>query len=631
MYSRSISPHLKDKERRRLSDTPQSVGNDWRRPEPKAVSLMAAPKTLGWSRALVRLVLFASVLFFLGATGFFAYYFTFGGGSLPASPLNIDISVAGPLNISGGEPAGLQIAVTNRNQVSLELADLIVTYPKGTRSPVDVSRELPSQRKTLGFIEPGGRRQGTVSAVFAGKEGESAVVKVELEYRLQGSSAIFVASSDYQITFSSSPLSLSIEGNSETISGQNTVLTITVTSNAATPISDVLLSVGYPFGFAFSSATPFPVRPGVWELGSFEPGERKTMVLRGVLSGESGDERVFRFSVGTRAKPSDTEISATLDEETHRMFVSRPFLSLSLSINGNSGDGVVISPGDNVAVAITYVNNLLTQITDAVIVARLSGFPIDGASVISLDGFYRSSDSAMLWDKSTTNGTLGVIPSGARGKVAFTFRVPDSKTLSRIQDPRLALTVNASGKRLSESGVPENLQASATQSIRVASDLSLLAQGVYYANPFGSTGPMPPVAERETTYAVVFTVTNTTNAISGATLTATLPAYVRWTKGYSPSSEQITFNSLDGVITWNMGNIVPGVGVGGVPARQAAISIGFTPSTSQVGQQPILLRDISVRGVDVSTGATISKTARDVTTNISSDPDFSQVNATVVK
>src|SRR3989338_9010514 len=65
MYSRSISPHLKDKERRRLSDTPQSVGNDWRRPEPKAVSLMAAPKTLGWSRALVRLVLFSSFIFFL--------------------------------------------------------------------------------------------------------------------------------------------------------------------------------------------------------------------------------------------------------------------------------------------------------------------------------------------------------------------------------------------------------------------------------------------------------------------------------------------------------------------------------------------------------------------------------------
>src|SRR3989338_8126426 len=354
MYSRSISPHLKDKERRRLSDTPQSVGNDWRRPEPKAVSLMAAPKTLGWSRALVRLVLFASVLFFLGATGFFAYYFTFGGGSLPASPLNIDISVAGPLNISGGEPAGLQIAVTNRNQVSLELADLIVTYPKGTRSPVDVSRELPSQRKTLGFVEPGGRRQGTVSAVFAGKEGESAVVKVELEYRIQGSSAIFVASSDYQVTFASSPLSLSIEGNSETISGQNTALTVTIASNAAVPISDVLLSAAYPFGFAFGSASPSSARPGVWELGSFVPGEKKTVVLRGVLSCESGDERVFRFSAGTRASAEHTAIDAIVDEETHRMFVSRPFLSLSLAANGSTGDSITVSPGDNVAVSVSY-------------------------------------------------------------------------------------------------------------------------------------------------------------------------------------------------------------------------------------------------------------------------------------
>ena len=142
---------------------------------------------------------------------------------------------------------------------------------------------------------------------------------------------------------------------------------------------------------------------------------------------------------------------------------------------------------------------------------------------------------------------------------------------------------------------------------------------------------MPPTAEKETTYAVAFTLTNTTSRITGAALTATLPPYVRWTGVHSPSSAQITFNSRDGIITWNIGNIEPGVGVGGVPARQAAIAIGFTPSTSQVGQQPILLRDISVRGVDASTGVTVQKTARDVTTNISSDPGFSQVNATVVK
>lgn len=631
MYSRSISPHIKDKERRRMHESEPLVGPDWARPEPGVVPILVAPQTLSISRAVIRWALAAAVVFFLGAAVFFVYYFIFGGGALPASPANINISIAGPLNVSGGEPAGLQIAVTNRNQVSLELADLVITYPSGTRSPTNLSVDLPSQRIPLGSIEPGGRRQGTVSAIFSGREGDRGLIQVELEYRLQGSSAIFVASADYQISFTSSPLSLSIEGNSETISGQSTALTITITSNAAASIRDAVLSVGYPFGFTFSSATPQPARPGLWELGTFLPGEKKTVVLRGALSGESGDERIFRFSVGTRTSSDRTTIDTVLDEETHRMFVSRPFLSLALSVNGSSGNNVVVSPGDNVAILVSYTNNLPVSIADAVVVARLSGLPIDGETVQSLDGFYRSADNAVLWDKNTTGGALGSIVSGARGSVGFTFRVPDSEALSRIEEPRLTLTVSASGKRLSETGVPENLQASTMQSIRVASDLSVTVQGLYYSSPFGSTGPMPPTVEKETTYAIVFTITNTTSRVTGAAITATLPSYVRWVGVYSPSSEQITFNARDGIITWNVGDIASHVGVGGTLPRQAAIAIGFTPSTSQVGQQPVLLQNITLRGVDVATGATVSRAASEITTNISGDPGFSPVNATVVK
>src|SRR3989338_5044690 len=92
MYSRSLSRHMKDKERRSLSETTEPVSSDWERPEPAATPLIVAPKTLSISRSLVRLALLGAVLFFLGSAGFFAYYFTFGGGALPASPANIDIS-----------------------------------------------------------------------------------------------------------------------------------------------------------------------------------------------------------------------------------------------------------------------------------------------------------------------------------------------------------------------------------------------------------------------------------------------------------------------------------------------------------------------------------------------------------
>jgi hypothetical protein len=74
-----------------------------------------------------------------------------------------------------------------------------------------------------------------------------------------------------------------------------------------------------------------------------------------------------------------------------------------------------------------------------------------------------------------------------------------------------------------------------------------------------------------------------------------------------------------------------GVGLNGTAPRQAAIAIGFTPSTSQIGQQPALLQQISLSGTDASTGATAYRTASDVTTDILGDPGFSSANATVVK
>ncbi len=635
MYSRSLSPKIKDRERRLMAPERDLVGSDWVRPEPRLSSSTVAPFGMGFTRAVIGWLIAAGFAFFIGAVGFFAYYFLIGGGATPASPGNIDISVSGPLQITSGEPVELQIAITNRNRTSLQLADLVVKYPSGTRSPVDLLTDLPNQRVSLGTIEPGGRRQGTVSAVFAGSEGEQANIVVELEYRLEGSSAIFVASTNYNVAFTSSPISLSVEGNIETIAGQPVELKITVSSNADTPVKDVLFTAGFPFGFVASAAEPKPLSGGsgnVWALGDISPGQRRTITIRGSLTGEQGDERVFRFSAGTRKDQKETTLTTILADYAHRVNVSRPFLDLAVLVNREETSGAtVIAPGESITVSVAYQNNLPTAITDAIIVARLSGVEIDGTTVRSTDGFYRSVDRAMLWDKSTTNNALATVAPGAKGTVSFSFQVPKDAAIQSLRDPSLAITVHAAGKRVSETGVPESLQASVTETMRFASELELQVQGLYYSNPFGSSGPLPPTAGDETTYAIVFSITNTTNNIRNGTLRATLPPYVRWVGIYSPSTEKLTFNPNDSTMTWTIGDIGPGVGVGDESPRQAAIAIGFTPSTSQIGQQPPLIRSITLSGIDVATGAPVTKSVGDVTTNIVGDPGFEAVNATVVQ
>ncbi|OGG56655.1 hypothetical protein A3D71_04300 [Candidatus Kaiserbacteria bacterium RIFCSPHIGHO2_02_FULL_55_20] len=645
MYSRSLSKNLHERERRALGQEISRVGEDFEEPEADNSGIVVAPRVIGFARTGLWWLLGAAVLFFLATVGYFGYFFLLGGGSFGATPGNINISISGPPQIEGGVPTELQLVITNRNKVPLELADLVVSYPEGTRSPTDFATDLQSQRIPLGIIEAGGTRQGTVSAVFAGKEGDHANIKVELEYRIGGSSAIFVASSDYDVVFSSSPLSLTISGNTETVSGQPVEITVLIASNANAPVKDVLFNANFPFGFKLESAAvnesssnakpqlSQDSRSAIWKLGDLLPGQNRTVTIRGSLMGEQGEMRVFHFSAGTRkdATATSSAIEATLANSEFPIAISKPFLGLAVSVGGASGSNIVVSPGDNVSVAVDWQNNLPTAITDAVIVAKLSGFPIDGATVHSVDGFYRSNDDVVIWDKTTSKGVLANLSPGARGKVGFSFQMPQGEALKNILNPRLDISINAAGKRVSESGVPQNLQAAATQRISLATALSLTTQGLYYSNPFGSVGPMPPKAGTETTYAIVFTVTNTTSKISGARVTAHMPPYVRWVGIYSPSSERVSFNQNDGTVTWDLGDVAPGVGLNGTTPRQAAIAIGFTPSTSQIGQEPPLMQSITLSGTDESTKAPVSRTVKDVTTNILGDLGFSSANSTVVK
>lgn len=636
MYSRKYADKLGDRERREMEEGKSSVPEDWAHeervnaPTLTPLQMVMRPPAPSRARGILKWVLGAAFVFFLAAIAFFLYYLYFGGASA-ISARNIDIVITGPAQIAGGELTDLEITVTNRNREQLELADLVVAYPPGTRlNPGSCSEQ--TCRITLGTIAPGGSQVVKLPAVYAGGAGQHASVSAELEYRLAGSNAIFVASSEYAFVFSSSPITIAVVGNTETVSGQPMQMTVTVSSNADQPIADVLLSASVPFGFKLTSASPQPDSAGLWKLGTISPGETKTITINGVLSGETTDSRVFHFLAGTKAATSSA-IDAQLADTSLTVGIARPFLAMTFSVNdAPSGKSVPVAPGDLVSVAINYQNNLSSEIDNAVVVAKLGGIAIDGTSVHSESGFYRSTDNSVLWDKTTTGGELAAVPAGASGKLTFSFLMPTSEQLKGIQDPVLNISVSAGGQRLGETGVPENLQSTAIQKLVVASDLTLTAQGLYFTDPFGASGPMPPKAENETTYAIAFTITNTTNSIKNAVVTAALPPYVRLVGNhYLPASEKVAFDSNTGLFTWKVGDIAPGAGLGAVPPRQVVIEIGFTPSTSQILTSPPLVQSIKLSGTDASTQAAVTKTAPDVTTNIVGDPGFSSINAKVVK
>lgn len=632
MYSRALSSGMTMRPRREMHPIDYHVPKNWEPEEEVMAGMSIAPRIIMTTQKLMWWILGASIIFFIFSIGVFFYYFTIGSGGTLAAPGNIEINVRGPTTVVGGEPAQLQVVVTNRNQAPLELADLIVRYPAGTRSPTDFLTELPQQRISLGTIEPGGRRQGTVSAVFIGKEGDHESIKTELEYRVTNSNAIFVAEKDYSFVFASSPVSVALEANGEAISGQRIVLTARVKSDSDVVLRDALFEMEYPFGFAVESRDPLPKQDNLWELGDLRPGEDHVITVRGILKGQEGDERVFRARAGIRKESKTKKIDVALAESIHHVGIARPFIGLGLTVNTDAtSEAVSVTPGETINVTVPWINNLPVRVTDAVIVARLTGLGIQKNSVKTPDGFYRSTDNTVLWDKTTTRDALAILEPGERGAVSFTFQMPSEQNLLNVHEGSLEIAIHAAGKRIAEASVPETLQSSVTRTLKLSSTVKLIGQGFYYSNPFGSVGPLPPKVEEETTYAIVLTVLNTSNKIKNAKVTAQLPPHIRWIGVYSPAQERMSFNTQNGSIEWNIGDIVQDAGVKEVSARQVAFAVGFTPSSSQIGQQPDLIRNVVMTGVDTFTEKPMSVTHPAITTSLVDDPGFSALEANVVE
>lgn len=616
LYSRTKGT-IFSRQRRELKEHYYDAPEKWNKSDTSPMAINKKEK-----RSLLHTLLIAAIIFFVGSLAVSGYFFFAGSNVVSAE--NIDIDISGPTAVGGGEELSLQISIHNRNPIPVKLVDMMVEFPEGTRSATDLNTELPRLRESLGEIGSGERVNRTVKAVLFGEENTSQQMVVAIEYRIDGSNAIFFKEKVYEVVLSSSPLSVLVEGVERVPSGQETEFTVTVASNSSTVIENALLKAEYPFGFTFLSGSPQPqFDTTIWELGDIAPGGKRTITIRGILAGEDGQERIFRFLGGLESETADMELSAIFASVAKSIVIERPFLSVDLLVDGERAAELVSESGKTIRVDVTWKNNLPTQVFDGEIVLNLSGDALSKSSVSVERGFYQSANNTILWNRET-NPELATIEPGETGRASFTFSTFDSGSAPSMRNPAIALEVDVSGKRVSDAQVPEAIAGSDTAFVKLSSDLFLVSRALHFSGPFQNSGPMPPRAETETTYTVVWAVTNSFNRVSGAQVEATLPSYVEW-KGAGGSSEDISFNPVGGKVIWNLGVLQAG------ESKEIAFQIGFTPSISQVGATPVLISGQKISGFDDFTGTALGSTRAPLSIELSTDPNFALGHGTVVE
>jgi len=355
------------------------------------------------------------------------------------------------------------------------------------------------------------------------------------------------------------------------------------------------------------------------------------VIIKGIMHGQDNEEKIFSASVGKQDAGNEREIATIYSSSFDQLTIKKPFIGVSLTLNGEMAYEYVSGSTDNIKAVLSWTNNLTTRITDAVIEVKLSGEVLNKLSVIANNGNYNSSADMIVWDKSVYPELESLEP-GESGRMVFSFSPKSllSTDIASLRNPEISLSVNARGRRASESDSTERVDGFVTRTIKINSDFRLTPKTVYYSGPFANSGLVPPKAEQPTTYTIVWTVINSSNSISGAEVKARIPAYVEWVGAISPRNEPVSYNANTREITWKIGDIEAGRGVS-VAAEEVAFQIRVTPSVSHIGRSPDILTDIILSGKDDFTGKNLENTRLPLTTNLASDPLAHSADGQVVE
>ena len=586
-------------------------------------------------RFLMKTSIFKNIFFFSLAffvlTLLYASYVFFAGGNVVSND-NIDISILGNNFTPGGEDLSLVVGITNRNSSSLDLADLVIEYPKSVGGE-GTSNGVERLRQSLGTIPAGSVRNENLKVALFGEQGSVRTIQISLEYRVEGSNGIFVKKKSYDVTISSTPLNISVDAPSVASPNQDVTLKIKTTLNATYTAPKILLKVDYPVGFQFGSAVPAPsIGNNIWNLGDLSPGAENNISITGKMSDVAdGEEKIFNIVGGSQGSEDKSTIDVVFNSLPYSIAIKKPFIEAQLFVNGAYSKEYAVNSKSPIKAEIKWINNLDTKVNDLQITAKISGNAVDRKTISAESGFYDSATNSIVWDKNSKSDFSEINP-GDSGSVNFSISplALFSAMDGILSNPVINVDISISGKQMVSGYATAELSNSNNGVIKIISDVGFVANALYYSGSFTNTGPIPPKVEKETSYTIVWSLSNTANNISNAVVRSSLPSWIKFSNIISPSTEDLTYNSSTREIVWNTGGIPKGAGISG-PVRSVSFQVLFTPSLSQVQTTPVIINDAVLTGHDDFANVDIKVSKASLRTFLDSDPAFPPAGGSVVE
>ena len=614
LYSPSAVKFLQRKIEKPLSKISYDVSTAWN----KAEEIYKKKK---FSITSIFKVFFFFSLLALLISGSYAVYKLYGGAN-PFSPENIDILVTGDAFVSSGNILPLSISVLNKNSSSIDFANLTISYQKGE---IDEERgtteDSDRQKINLGNIMTGETKTSDITITLFGKQGTRKKIKIFLEYRSTGSSVAFVKESEYEVVITNAPLIISVDSSKQVNPNQEMSFNIKIVSNTDQISKNLVLAIDYPAGFIYKNSSPEPFSGDrVWFLGDLAPGASRTIAITGSFSGDFDEEKTFKLSVGEQDQDIQSQIGILYDAITYNIKLTKPFTDVVFLVGGQDKGSYALSSQNKITGEIHWANNLPTNVENLEIVAKLDGVALNKNSVVVNSGFYDSINNIIKWDSNSISAFSSVHP-GAKGSVSFTFSSAPIHSPPFVDKPTVSIKAIISGSTIDNGARQPVTNSDRVKTIKFISNLQLFAKTLYYSGPITNTGPVPPKVGANTTYTIVWSITNSVNDVVKAEVRAKInfPNLVTWTGVFYPPDADIIYNNLTKEVIWKAGNISKGTGIDTDP-KEISFQLQLNPSQNQIDTTPPLIDDSVLVGDDTFSEVVLRVVKNSLNIVLSKDP-----------
>lgn len=513
------------------------------------------------------------------------------------SPANIDMTADITPYVEGGEAVPLTLTLANRNASPLQAATLTLMYEQGTGSQDEQSKV--HEKRDIGTINPGEYKRQDFNIVLYGSEAESRTLTFKLEYKVSGSNAIFSKVVNTTTVLKTPPISVKIDGPKILSIGQTGTFSITVKNNSATTSLPSVLQLTLPNTFTLTNSGPEAIsNNSSWKVPSLPSGESATYSVTGSLSGTDGETVTIRGIIGSPGD-IDTSVGIVYSSQVVDIKLRASPLSLSIALDNESGVPDRLRYGDRAIINVAYANVSKIAMQDVSLKLAITGEASQYKLIDPTNGNYDSVRQTITWDKHNL-ASLSTLQPGESGTLRVFIPIVTKGTNSP------ALKIIATGAASTEE--TDDVVATLSKTWIVQGSATVSAETHFKNSPFENTGPIPPVANTDTSY-TVHLVVSAQNALINTKVSFILPAYVTW-KGETSDNTLITYDSRTRTVTWLLGKVEAGKTV------TSDIGVIVRPSQSHVGKIPTITSGIVLDADEEVSQSHVKNTISPIGTNL---------------